>query len=94
MKNVPIDDIYNKIPKVNYQSKQDNWENLLAPGPSQYQMKRKTQCLVCATDKYTKNKIIDKQLGRIPKQGEEWETNLLRYEFLSQKGYVTLVTKI
>ena len=94
MKNVPVDDIYNKIPKVNYQSKEDNWENLLAPGPSQYQMKKKTQCLVCATDKYTKNQITDKQLGRIPKQGEEWETNLLRYELLSQKGYVTLVTKI
>lgn len=94
MKNVPINDIYNKIPKFTYIPKKDNWENLLAPGPSQYLFKKEKRCIVKATDLYSKNQITDKQLNRIPKEGDKWETNLLRYELLSEKGYVTLIKEI
>lgn len=94
MNNVPIDDIYNKIPKFEYTSKQDNWEKLLVPGPSQYLAKKRKKCIVCATDKYAKTNIYDMQLDRIPKEGETWETDYFRYEMLSQKGYVTLIKEI
>lgn len=36
MTNIPIDDIYNKIPKVKYNPPKDNWENILAKGKSTY----------------------------------------------------------
>ena len=36
MNNIPVDDIYNKIPKVEYTPIQDNWENILVNDPSNY----------------------------------------------------------
>ena len=38
--------------------------------------------VVRATDKYQKLNLQDKELNRIPKEGEEWEISGERYEFL------------
>lgn len=40
--------------------------------------------LVKATDKYEKLNIQDSELGRIPKQGEEWEVSEERYNILTK----------
>jgi hypothetical protein len=40
--------------------------------------------LVKATDKYVKLNIQDNELGRIPKQGEEWEISEERYKVLTK----------
>ena len=40
--------------------------------------------LVKATDKYEKLNIQDNELGRIPKEGEQWEVSEERYEVLTK----------
>lgn len=40
--------------------------------------------LVKATDKYEKLNIQDNELGKIPKQGEEWEISEERYNVLTK----------
>lgn len=42
--------------------------------------------LVRATNKYEKLKLEDKELKRIPKEGEEWEVTEERYEVLTKKN--------
>ena len=90
MKNIPIDDIVNNIPKFTYTPKEDNWEKLLAPGESEYQKNLHTSYEVEATDLYKLKKTKDAELNRIPKETEKWYTNKLRAEMLASKGYVKL----
>lgn len=40
--------------------------------------------LVKATNKYEKLKLKDNELGRIPKEGEQWEITKERYKILTQ----------
>lgn len=40
--------------------------------------------LVKATDKYEKLNLKDNELGRIPKEGEEWEVSKERYKVLTK----------
>ncbi len=40
--------------------------------------------LVKATDKYEKLNIQDNELGRVPKEGEQWEVTEERYEVLTK----------
>lgn len=40
--------------------------------------------LVEATNKYEKLKLKDKELGRIPKEGEKFEVSKKRYEVLTK----------
>lgn len=40
--------------------------------------------LVRATDKYERLNIQDNELGRIPKEGEQWEISEERYEVLTK----------
>lgn len=54
--------------------------------------------LVRATDKYEKLKLQDNELGRIPKQGEEFEVSEERYKVLTETNkfnveFVKLVIK-
>lgn len=39
---------------------------------------------VKATDKYQKLNLQDNELGRIPKEGEQWEISKERYEVLTK----------
>ena len=52
--------------------------------------------LVRATDKYEKMKLKDNELGRIPKEGEEFEISKERYEVLTKtnKFNVVFVEKV
>lgn len=67
-----------------YQPPQDIWNELLAPGESEYYKNMHTFVTVEATDKYQKNKILDIELGRIPEPGERWEVNLERLKTLQK----------
>lgn len=40
--------------------------------------------LVKATDKYQKLNLQDNELGRIPKEGEQWDISKERYEVLTK----------
>lgn len=52
--------------------------------------------LVKATDKYRKLNLKDKELGRIPEQGEQFEISKERYEVLTKtnKFNVVFVEKV
>lgn len=52
--------------------------------------------LVKATDKYEKLNLKDNELGRIPKEGEEFEVSEERYKVLTQtnKFNVAFVEKV
>lgn len=40
--------------------------------------------LVKATDKYEKLNLKDNELGRVPREGEQWEVSKERYEVLTK----------
>ena len=46
MKNIPIDDIYNKIPKVDFKAPQDIYNKLLIDKPNTYTPDKMVQCRV------------------------------------------------
>ena len=52
--------------------------------------------LVKATDKYQKLNLQDNELGRIPKEGKQWEITKERYEVLTKtnKFNVVFVEKV
>lgn len=96
MKNIPIDDIYNKIPKFTYQPFEDRWGELLAPGKSTYQEEKLKTYKVKATSLYETLKCKDAELNRIPKRGEIWEVSYDRLQVLlgdnsRNKKFVELV---
>ena len=93
MDNVPIKEIYETKLQFDYTPKEDNWGSLLEDGPSQYQKDLQYKYLVRATNKYSALNCLDIELKRIPKVGDTWYTDYLRYEKLSKLGYVTLVSK-
>ena len=74
--------------------KEDRWDELLAPGTSQYQINIKYDYLIEATSLYTDKKIMDKKLQRRPVKGERWVVDYDRYALLSSLGYVRLVKKL
>lgn len=82
MKNLPLEDIYNNIPKVNYTPPADRWDELLAHGKSDYQERAKKIYTVRATKEYAEANIQDATLGRIPKVGEQWKVNYRRLQIL------------
>jgi len=79
MTNVPLDDIYNKIPKnFNYQPLKDCWDTLFEPTKGTYQEDLKKTYTVRALPAYKEMKKIDAGLGRVPKIGEEWNVDYNR----------------
>ena len=94
MKNVPIEEIYETELNFKYTPKEDNWNNLLAPGPSPYQENFKYKFYVKATEKYEKEYCKDSLLDRIPQPGETWWVeDVKRFKKLYNLGYVTLIKK-
>jgi glycosyltransferase involved in cell wall biosynthesis len=55
MKDIPIDDIYNKIPKVSYKAPKDIYNELLIDEPSKYKPETLVQCRALKT--YTDNEL-------------------------------------
>jgi len=100
MENIPINDIYTKIPKFEYNPPKDNWENLLVKGKSNYEEEQRMKYLVEATEKYEKTNTSDSELSikcekrYIPQKGERWEVNFDRKELLVEKGFVTVVKEV
>ncbi len=99
MSEIPVEDIYKKEFNFKYTPPLDNWNNILSPGKSQYQEDLKSLFEVAATDQYEKRKATDIELGYIPKPGQRWIVNKLRYDLLSggnerEIQYVTLIRKI
>lgn len=82
MKNLPIEDIYNHIPKVKYTPPKDEWDKLLAHGYSDYQEKASKTYIVKATKEYVELNIRDSTLERVPKVGEQWTVNYHRLQTL------------
>lgn len=86
MKNVPVKEIYNGLPKFKYTPKQDRWSELLAPGESQYQKDFKINVKIkCVTD------YFDLELNRQIKKGEQLEVNKIRAEIIIDAGFADYV---
>lgn len=90
MKDVPINKIYEGLPKFEYKPKESNWEKFLLPGESTYEGEEKA--LVRATPSFIGKKDAERNI--YPKIGEEWETSLERAEYLKSKGVVEIVKVI
>jgi glycosyltransferase involved in cell wall biosynthesis len=58
MKDIPIDDIYNKIPKVSYKAPKDIYNELLIDKPSKYKPETLVQCRALKT--YTDNELNER----------------------------------
>lgn len=99
MSEIPVQEIYTKEFNFKYTPPIDSWDKILEPGKSQYQEDLKSLFEVAATDQYEKRKTTDIELGYIPKPGQRWIVNKLRYDLLSggnerEIQYVTLIRKI
>lgn len=62
MKNIPTDDIYNKIPKADFKAPKDIYDKLLIDGKSTYKPEKLVQCRA-------KKTYIDIELGERIQQG-------------------------
>ena len=82
MNNIPVFDIYNKIPKFSFQSLKNEWENMIIKNKSNYKEELEMKYLVEATSKYEELNCNDNELKRIPKQGEQWEVTKERLDVL------------
>lgn len=78
-----IDKIINTHFNFTYTTKEDKWEKLLEPGNSQYQEAMNKLYTVKATNAYEKYRLVDKELGFIPKPGYIWTMSYNRYITLS-----------
>lgn len=84
MTDVPIDDIYNTIPKnFNYTPLKDCWDTLFVPVKGTYKEDLQKTYLVRALPAYKEMGKSDAKLGRIPKVGEEWEVDYNRMLILT-----------
>ena len=80
-------EVINKILNTNfdftYIPKEDKWGELLEPGESQYLKAMNQLFTVKATEAYEKYRLVDKELGFIPKPGYTWKIPYKRYLLLS-----------
>lgn len=72
MNELPIDDIYNNIPKFKYTPMKDDWDKLLIKGENTYHADKIKTYTVKATGAYQELRVKDGQLDRIPQRGEKW----------------------
>ena len=97
MSNVPIDDIYNKIPQdFEYQPPKTEWSKLLLLNKSDYQKLKDNKFLVEALPLYREKKLKDAELGCVPAVGRQWKVSYNRLIFLLgdnkyRKPFVKLV---
>lgn len=89
MTKVPINDIYNKIPKFEYKPLKNEWEDMIIKVKSNYKEDKKMKCKVKANERF--EGIRDAERNVYPKAGDEWETSKERAEFLQSKGVVEII---
>ena len=89
LKNVPIDDIYNKIPKFKYKPNEDKYDELIIKEKSNYKEELKMKFKVRALDTFTipdLERSTLKENGEwdyyFPKVGEEWIVSKERLDVL------------
>lgn len=84
MSNLDVHEIYNKAGtfKFEYEPKKDIWGELLTTKKNKYKEELGMKYKVIATDAYSKHDIIDKELNRIPEEGEEFIVSKLRLDVL------------
>lgn len=96
MQNIPVNDIYNKIPKdFHYEVLKDDWENHLLLEPTTYDKEQSTIYLMEATNTYQERGLLDAELGRVPVKGERWETDYNRmYALIGNNKYHAQFAKV
>lgn len=82
MKNIPVQDIYNKHLEFSFTPKKDAWNTLLYNSPSTYQDNLKYDYIVEATDAYEKFHVQDALSHKIPAKGEQWTVDVNRLRTL------------
>lgn len=86
LNNVPIKAIAKGLKKFEYEPKQDRWEEMMAPGKSQYQQDLKSKARIKATKPYW-----DIEEKRFVQFGEEYETSKARADFIVGNNYAKFV---
>ena len=81
MKDIPIYDIYNKIPKFNFKPPKDKYNELLIDEPSTYDPEKLVKVIVRKSYK-------DLELNRKVNKDEELEFTIERAEYLKGLGYI------
>ena len=84
MKNIPIDDIYNKIPKFKFKAPEDIYDQLLIKEPSKYKPNELVKVKVLRS-------YDDVELGKRVNKNTELELEKPRAEWLKDKGLVVYV---
>ena len=77
-----IDDMVNKEFNFTYKPKEDNWDKLLGNEKSTYKEELKQSYKVEATKEYERMGLPDRDLQRVPKEGEQWEVDINRLMYL------------
>lgn len=72
----------NKKLEFNFKLKEDRYDELLSHTPSHFKEDKTMKVKVEALDTYEKNNVTDKELGRVPKAGEQFEITKERLNVL------------
>lgn len=88
MTNVPINDIYNKIPKFEYQPLKDEWDDKIIKQESNY---KEENSMVKVRALKSFERIKDAERNVYPKEGEVWEVEKERADYLLQHGVIEIV---
>ena len=81
MKEIPIDDIYNKIPTFTFKKPKDIYDKLLIDKPTTYEPSKLIK-VIC------KKSYTDMELDKHITKGEEFEISIERAEYLKERGLV------
>ena len=96
MKDIPVEDIYNKTFNFHYEPPKDIWETFLTTAPSTYQEELNAKYIVEALKTYQDRNLKDVQLGVVPSPGSRWTVTKDRLDLLlgeneNQEAYVKLI---
>lgn len=80
--NVDIKGIYNKQFNFKYKPPTDGWEKQIIKEKSKYKEELKMKYLVEALDTYRLKNLYDANLGRVPKEGEQFIVDKARLDIL------------
>lgn len=97
MKNVSIEDIYNKIPKdFKYEIMPDRWDDILLHKDSTYQEDKEYIYTVAALPAYQEKGLRDATLDKIPRSGEQWDIDYDRLLTLqgNNKHHINFVREV
>lgn len=90
MKNIPIEKIYNDIPKFEYQPLKNEWEDKIIKVKSNYEEERKMKVKVRALINFTD---LEENVKRIAKESE-WECEKERADFLLEHNAIEVLGEV